>query len=178
MCVRACVYVRVRACVRAFSCVQAAAARPLKPAPPTVAAEAPVVRKPGRTTSSSRRAFARPCGHYAAVPLAHMHARVQAQLAELLPSASPSAIADALNKTGGDVQRAASVLLRASQETPGRTVSTQRPRSEFRPPLLRRPRRRRAEAAAPRRSAPRRTLARARFVIATFRARQGSVAYK
>ncbi len=57
-----------------------------------------------------------PVGLDAMVPLAR--ARLQAQLAEMSPSAPPSAIADVLNKTGGDMQRIESVPLEAPQESP------------------------------------------------------------
>jgi len=41
-----------------------------------------------------------------------------AHLAQIFPSAPPSAIADALANAGGDVQQAAGLLLQATQESP------------------------------------------------------------
>jgi hypothetical protein len=53
-------------------------------------------------------------------------AQAAAQLAQIFPSASPSAIADALGKAGGDAQQAAGLLLQATQESPAHRAVAQR----------------------------------------------------
>ncbi len=55
-----------------------------------------------------------------------MRAQSLAQLTEFFPSVSPSAIADALGKAGGNVQQAADLLFTAAQARPARTVGTRR----------------------------------------------------
>ena len=55
-----------------------------------------------------------------------MRAQALAQLAAIFPSVPPSAIADALGKAGGDVQQAADLLFKATQERPACAVGTRR----------------------------------------------------
>ncbi len=78
------------------------------------------------SSNSSQRALLCAFSLSVSTGLADLRAQALAQLREIFPSVPPSAIADALGKAGGDVQQAADLLFKATQERPARTVGARR----------------------------------------------------